>query len=136
MRPAALMRGARRKATSKPVSCFDGGIECSGCEQRAQADADGTAQLAQAQSGDDAIFAAQRNGIGDGGDGRHLEKAGQDLFARADGIAALEQRLRQLERDGRAAQGFFRVAAAGLIGIEDGEGVGDRFVGVGQDGGR
>ena len=36
MRPAALMRGARRKATSKPVSGFGGGIESRGRKQRAQ----------------------------------------------------------------------------------------------------
>jgi hypothetical protein len=81
MRPAALMRGARRKATSKPVSCLAGGIERGGGEERAQAGADGAAQLAQAERGDGAILAAQRNGVGDGGDGGHLEKAGQSFFA-------------------------------------------------------
>ena len=126
MRPAALMRGARRKATSKPVSCFGGGIERGGGKQRAQARAHGLAQLAQAQRGDDAILAAQRHGIGNGGDGRHLEKAGQSFLAGADGVAALQHRLRQLERDGRAAERFFRVGAAGLIGIENGERVRER----------
>ncbi len=55
-----------------------GGIERSGGEESAQAGADGTAQFAQAECGDDAILAVERNGIGDGGDGRHLEKAGQE----------------------------------------------------------
>ena len=83
MRPAALMRGARRKATSKPVSCLRGGIECGGGEERAEAGADGAAQLAQAERGDGAVFAVERNGVGDGGDGGHLEKAGQSFFAQA-----------------------------------------------------
>ncbi len=83
MRPAALMRGARRKATSKPVSCLAGGIERGGGEEGAQAGADGAAQFAQAESGDGAVFAAQGNGVGDGGDGRHLEKTGQGFFAGA-----------------------------------------------------
>ena len=88
MRPAALMRGARRKATSKPVSCLRGGVERGGSEECAETGADGAAQLAQAERGDGAIFAVKRNGVGDGGDGRHLEKAGQNFFAQASGIAA------------------------------------------------
>ena len=126
MRPAALMRGARRKATSKPVMCLAGGVEGGGGEERAQAGAGGAAQFAQAEGGDDAIFAVERNGVGDGGDGGHLEKAGQGFFAGARGVAALEQGLGELERDGRAAEGFFRVGAAGLVGIEDGERVRER----------
>ncbi len=136
MRPAALMRGARRKATSKPVSCLAGGIERGGGKERAQAGAHGAAQLAQAQRGDDAIFAAQRNGVGDGGDGRHLQKTGQSLFAGARRVAALQQGLRQLERNGRAAERFFRVGAAGLVGIQNGQRGGNSIAGVRQDGGR
>ena len=124
MRPAALMRGARRKATSKPVICLGGGIERGGGEERAQAGSGGMAQFAQAQSGDDAILALQRHGVGDGGDGRHLEKAGQGFFAGAGRVAALQHGLRQLERDGRAAEEFFRIGAARLVGIEDGQRVG------------
>ena len=98
-----------------------GGVECGGGEERAETCANGTAQLAQAEGGDGTIFAAEGNGVGDGSDGRHLEKTRQRLLAGADGIAALEQRLRELERDGGAAEGFLRVGAAGLIGIEDSE---------------
>ena len=54
-----------------------GGIKLSRGEQCAQTGADGTAQLAQAESGDDSILTMERNSIGDGGDGGHLEKAGQ-----------------------------------------------------------
>ena len=49
-----------------------------------------------------------------------------------DRIAALEDGLRQLERDGGAAERFFRIRAAGLIGIENGERVRDCVVGIGQ----
>ena len=111
-----------------------GGVERGGGEERAETGADGAAQLAQAERGDGAIFAVKRNGVGDGGDGRHLEKAGQSFFAQASGIAAnsrsrlLEQRLRELERDGRAAEGFFWIGAAGLIRVEDGECDGERVV--------
>ena len=61
-----------------------------------------------------------------------LRKLGRVFSRVRAGIAALEQRLRQLERDGRAAEGFFRIGAAGLVGIEDGERIGDGIVGVGQ----
>ena len=105
------MRGARRKATSKPVICLAGGVERGGGEERAETGADGAAQLAQAERGDGAIFAAEGNGVGDGGDGRHFEKAGQSFFAAASGIAALEQRLGELERDGRAAEDLFWIGA-------------------------
>ena len=38
----------------------------------------------------------------------------------------------ELEGDGCAAEGFLRIAAAGLIGIEDGESEGDGVVGLGE----
>ena len=95
------------------------GIEAGGGKQRAQTGARGAAELAQSKCRDRAVFAAQRHGVGNGGDGCHLQKAGQSLFAGALGIAPFEQGLRELERNGRAAQRFFRVSAAGLIGIEN-----------------
>ena len=104
-----------------------GGIERGGSEERTETGANGAAQLAQAERCDGAIFAVKGNGVGDGGDGRHLEKAGQGFFAGASGIAALEQRLRKLERDGRAAEIFFRIQAIRLIRVQDGEG-GREFV--------
>ena len=70
--------------------------------------------------------------IGDGGDGRHLEKAGQGFFAGAHGVAALEHGLGELERDGRAAEGLFRVGAAGLVGIQNGERGGNGVVRSGK----
>ena len=116
-----------------------GGVERGGGEQSAETSAGGTAELAKAERGDGAILAVKRNGVGDGGDGRHFEKAGQSLFAQASGVAAnwfglvetglLEQRLRELERDGRAAERLFRIRAARLIGIEDGEGSGECIMG-------
>ena len=108
------------------------GIERGHLKERAQARADGTAQLANPERGDGAVLAAQWNGIGDGGDGSHFEKAGQRLFAGARGIAGLKERLRQFERDSCAAEGLFRIAAAGLIGIQDGQRVGDAIVGGGE----
>ncbi len=57
IRPAALMRGARRKATSKPVICLAGGIERGRGKKRAQSRARRSAQLAQTQGRDHAILA-------------------------------------------------------------------------------
>ena len=54
-------------------------------------------------------------GVGDGGDGGHLQETGQSFVAGADGVAALENRLGQFERNGRAAQGFFWVGTARLV---------------------
>ena len=48
-----------------------------------------------------------------------LRKLGSSFVARALGVVALEQRLRQFERDGGAAERFFGIAAARLVGIED-----------------
>jgi hypothetical protein len=77
MRPAALMRGARRKATSKPVICLAAGSRAAAANSARRPAPAGAAQFAQAEGGDDAILAVQRNGVGDGGDGRHLQKTGQ-----------------------------------------------------------
>ena len=74
----------------------------------------------------------QRNGVGDGGDGGHLQKTGQSLFAGAGRVAPLQQRLRQLHRNGRAAEKFFRISAGGLVGIENGQRVGHGIAGLQQ----
>ena len=81
-----------------------GWIERGSGKERAQPGAHGAAQLAQAKSRDRAILAVEGNGVGDGGDGGHLEKAGKSFFAQASGITAnsfglvetglLKQRLR------------------------------------------
>ena len=111
---------------------FGGGVEGGGGEEGAEAGAGGTAQFAQAEGGDDAVLALERNGVGDGGDGCHFEEAGQSFFAGAHGVAAFEDGLRELEGDGCAAEGFLRIAAAGLVGIEDGERDGDGVIGSGE----
>ena len=118
-----------------------GWVERCGGEERAETSADGTAELTQAECGDGTILAVKRHSVGDGGDGRHFEKAGQGFFAQASGIAAdwfrfLEQGLRELEGDGRSAERFFWIGAAGLIRIEDGEGGGERVFERPADGGR
>ena len=48
------------------------------------------------------------------------------------GSRRFEHGLRQLQRDGRAAQRFFRVRAAGLVGIENGQRVRNRIAGFRQ----
>jgi len=111
---------------------FCGGIEGGGGEQSAEASAGGAAQFAQAEGGDDAVFALEGDSVCDGGDGGHFEKAGQSFFACARGVAAFEHGLGEFERDGCAAERFFRIRAAGLIGIEDGEGDGDGVIGLGK----
>ena len=136
MRPAALMRGSETEGDIEAGELFAGGIERGGGEERAQAGADGAAQFAQAQCGDGAVFATQGNGVSNGGDGGHFEKAGQYFFARARRVATLEQGLRELECDGRAAQRFLRISAAGLVGVEDGERVGDWSSPASADGGQ
>ena len=125
---------ARGEAESdiKAGDLFCGGVERGGGKERAQAGAGGLAEFAQAQGSNDPVFTAQRHGIGNGGDGGHLEEAGQGFFAGARGVAALENSLSELEGDGCAAKGFFRVGAAGLVGIEDGERVGDGVAGLEQ----
>ena len=105
------------------------GIERGRGKERAETGAHGPAQLLQSNCRDGAIFAAQRNRVGDGGDGCHFEEAGQGFFARPLRLAAFEQRLRQLERDGRAAKDFLRIRASRLIRVEDGEGSGERVAG-------
>ena len=69
---------ARRQAEGdvEAGELFGCGIERGGGKERAETGAHGTAQLAQTNRRDGTIFAAQRNGVGDGGDGCHFEKAG------------------------------------------------------------
>ena len=74
MRPAALMRGARRKPTSMAVERAGCGVDLRFFHERAQAKAHGTAQFGEAQRYEDAILAEQRHGVGDGRDGEQLEE--------------------------------------------------------------
>ncbi len=121
MRPAALMRGARRKAISKLVIGLLAGSSWAAAKSARRPAADWLAQFAQTQRGDDAIFAAQRNRIGDGGDGRHFEKAWQQFVTRAVGVVALEQGLSELQSDRCAAERLLWITAVVLIRIEDGQ---------------
>ena len=104
---------ARRK-TEGYIEAGDGArgwIECRGGKEGAQAEARRAAQLAQTKRGDDAVFALERHGVSDGGDGGHFEKAGQCLFAGAGWVAAFQNGLRQLQSDGSAAEEFFWIFA-------------------------
>ena len=65
-----------------------------------------------------------------------LRKLGSSLFAGALGVVALEHRLGQLERDGRAAERLLRIGAAGLVGIENGERNAGRHRRIAAGGGR
>ena len=113
-----------------------GGVERGGGEEGAETGTGGAAKLAQAEGGDGAIFAVKRDGVGDGGDGGHFQKAGQSFFAGPLGVASGKDGLCEFESDGGAAERFFGIAAAGLIGIEDGEGDGEGVIGARADGGR
>jgi len=77
------------------------------------------------QCGDGAILTAERDCVGDGGDGRHFEEAGQGFsraaVARDAPIHVFPAAPGELERDGRAAKAFFRVRASRLIRVQDGE---------------
>ena len=53
-----------------------------------------------------------------------FEKARQQFVACAIGVVALEQGLRKLQCDGRAAERFLGIAAVVLVGVEDGERIG------------
>ena len=136
MRPAALMRGARRKATSKPVSGFDAGSSCAAAKS-ARRPAPTGRRSSRRPSAAMTRF-SPRSGTASAmvAMAAILRKLGSSLVARAVGIVALEQRLRELERDGGAAERFFRIAAAVLIGIEDGERRGNGIVGARRDDGR
>ena len=52
----------------------------------AQAGLDGVAKFAQAQSGDDAVLAFERDGVGDGSDGDELEEGGDEAALEADAL--------------------------------------------------
>src|SRR5579871_3493095 len=108
------------------------GIKLSRGKERTEPDAYRPAQFAQTESSDGAILSAQWDRIGNGGNGGHLQKAGQYLFASARGIAAFKDRLCQLECDRRTAKRLFRIGAAGLVGVENGERIRKRIVRVGQ----
>jgi len=86
----------------------------------------------QTKSGNHSILATQRNGIGDGGDGCHLQETGQGFFAGADGVAALQDCLGQFHRNRRAAEGFLRIWAAELVWIEYSQGIGHCIAGFRQ----
>ena len=81
-----------------------GRIDLRFAHQGSQAESDGTAQFGEAERDEDTIFAEQRNGIGDGGDGQHLEERGQNFRPRSFEVPGFEQGLGKLERDSGTAE--------------------------------
>ncbi len=124
--------GAETEAEIVAGDFLAGGIELGDGHEGAKAGPGGFAELANASGGEDAILSAEGDGVGDGSDGDHFEKGREDFAAGAGFVLAFEESLCELEGDGCAAEGFFRVGAAGLVGIEDGECVGDGVAGFGQ----
>ena len=82
MRPAALMRGARRKPTSVAVGERSSGSSAT-CISARRPGWTGLRKLAQAEPDDGAVLAGERDGVGDGGDGDQLEEAGQQDLSQA-----------------------------------------------------
>ena len=65
-------------------------------EQRLETGIDGTAQSIEAELGEDAILAGERNGVGDGGDRYHFHERQQQarlIFFRRGGAASILARL-------------------------------------------
>ena len=61
----------------------EGGVDLREFHEGAEAGLGGLLQLAEAERGDDAVFAGEGDGVGDGGDGEQLEEGGEGLFAEA-----------------------------------------------------
>ncbi len=77
----------------------------------------------ETEGGEDAVFAGERDGVGDGGDGDQLEEAreqaGVEVSGRSGGVGlglsvGEEQGVCEFEGDGGAAERFEGVGAAGL----------------------
>ncbi len=132
IRPAALILGARRKPTSTVFSGRRAGIDLGFAHQGAQSEADRTAQLGESQGDEDAVFAQQRNRVGNRCDGQHLEERRQDLRSGALAIPRFQQSLRELEGDACAAEMAATIIAAGLIGVQHGESVRNAEFSLGQ----
>ena len=91
-------------------------------QQRAQSFVLHHAQSIQSMLDDDAILTRQRHDVRHRPDGHQLQERLQNSaqFVRGP-VQRLQQSLRQLERDTDAAKIFFRIGAARLIRIEDGQ---------------
>ena len=103
MRPAALMRGASRKPTSRGTRRAIQ-RQLRHLHQRAQAGLHRIPQLAQTKPNDSPVFTSQRHRVGDRGNRHQLQKTRQDdvpqaplLLRRARG--RFKQSLSQFERD-------------------------------------
>ena len=103
--------------------------------QRAQAGLHGIGKRGKTQSRNRPVFADERNGVRNRGNGHQLEERGEQYTAsaRAEGgrvrgerCGGVEQRLRQLECDGGPAQVLVGIGAAGLRGIDNSQRVGNR----------
>ncbi len=138
MRPAALMRGPMRKPMSVAVKPRFAGSSCATSSNARRPTFTGRRRPCDAERGDDAVFTEQRHCVCDGCDHQHLQERGQQLFAGTlriyprRSIWGFEQRLGQLECDARAAEVLARVGAVRLVGVEDGERLGQSHRRFGQ----
>ena len=102
------------------------GCDAGQFHQRTQARLVGLPQFAQADRDNGAIFAGQRNGVCHRGNGGQLQQRRQQLVAQGEridpavglgrvrqGSSRMQQRVRQLECDGRSAKVFVGVFAVG-----------------------
>ena len=130
------MRGAMRNATSVEF----GGRFVEICATSSRAFRPGfTARRKriEAELGEYAILAGERDRIGNGRDGDHFHKRQQHTRLIFFIEAALHQSLRDFERHAGAAKLFIRILASRLIGIDDrmrlGHAIGSGQVMVGND---
>ena len=98
---------------------------------------DRVGKLAQTERSNDAVLAGERYGVCNGSDGDQFEEAGDQCFAQAlllrgcRGMGS-EQGVRELEGHAGSAKILIRVRAAGLVGVEDRDGLRDAFALVGE----
>ena len=127
------MRGANRKPTSVAVGA-PVQRNLRQLHQSAQARLHGVCQCRKTQGRNRPVFAGQRHGVRNRGDGHQLEERGQQdaAGARAEGVgvrrqrcSGVQQRLRQLERNRRSAQVLVGIGTSRLRGIEHRQRVGD-----------
>ena len=101
--------------------------EVGNLHEGAEAGLDRVGELAQAEHGEGAVFAGEGDGVGNGGDGDELEEAGEKalvevaLLLGGGGVGG-QQGVGELEGYGGAAKVLVGVRAAGLGGVDDGDG--------------
>jgi hypothetical protein len=118
-----------------------GGVDAGELHERAETGLRGAAEFSEADVRDGAVFAGERDGVGDGGDGEELKEAREgfgaeaielDITLRSVASGAFEEGLCEFEGDGGSAEILAGVGAVGLVGVEHGEGVGDAVELVGE----